>query len=120
MRARAIAVTTAVAVAVLSAAAAPALADEPPAGGAWAACTVGAVAAFPDRLVIKCSAMAGGADPTEFAIETMDRLADPVLRLAIEAKGRGKPLGILYVKEPGANPKGCLAQCRRIAAVELK
>ena len=56
--------------------------------------------------------------PREFAMELNDRLADIVIRLATEAKGRGKPLGVLYVKASAANPAGCVPErCRRLVAV---
>ncbi len=101
---------------------APAVAQEAPEGGAWIDCAVGSVAAFRDRVVVKCSNVpAGGEAPREFAMEMNDRLADVVLKFAVEAKGRGKPLGLLYVKATPANPAGCAPErCRRIAAVELK
>jgi hypothetical protein len=103
-------------------------AEDPPSGGAWIDCTVVSVAAFRDRLIVRCASAAparglqGEAEtPREFAIESIGPLTEPVLRLAIEAKGRGRPLAILYVRDPSANPAGCPAdRCRRIAAVELK
>lgn len=106
-----------------------AAAAEAPEGGAWTECSVTAVAAFRDHLLVRCAAPApgpalqGGSDapPREFAIEAIGPLTEPVLRLAIEAKGRGRPLVILYVRDAGANPPGCPAdRCRRIAAAELK
>lgn len=104
-------------------------AGDAPEGGAWTDCSVTAVAAFRDRLIVRCAApppgapLQGGSDapPREFAIEAMGPLTEPVLRLAIEAKGRGRPLIILYVRDASANPPGCpVDRCRRIAAVELK
>lgn len=107
----------------------PASAGDAPEGGAWVDCSVASVAAFRDRVVVHCagpaapSGLTGAADgpPRDFAIETTGPLTDPVLRLAVAAKGGGRPLAILYVKDPGANPSGCPAdRCRRIAGVELK
>jgi len=108
---------------------APALAADASGGGAWTECQVASVAAFRDRLEVRCApsspaaGLAGPGEvvPREFAIETVGPLTDPTLRLAIEAKGRGRPLGILYVRDPGANPSGCAAdRCRRIAGIELR
>jgi len=107
----------------------PAVAADAPEGGAWIDCAVTSIAAFRDHVSVRCAASApatglqgaAAATPREFAIEAMGPLTDPVLRLAIEAKGRGKPLSILYVRDTAANPPGCAADgCRRIAAVELK
>lgn len=107
----------------------PALAAEAPEGGAWTDCAVTSVSVYRDHVSVHCAASApapalqgaGEAIPREFAIETAGLLTDPVLRLALEAKGRGKPLAILYVRDASANPPGCVADgCRRIAAVELK
>lgn len=98
-------------------------AADAPDGGAWIDCSVTAVAAFRDHLTVRCapSGLQGEATPREFAIEATGPLTEPVLRLAIEAKGRGKPLAILYVRDAGANPPGCpVDRCRRIAALELK
>lgn len=102
--------------------AAPAAArDDAPAGGAWTDCQVASIAAYRDRLVVKCGGIAGGEAPREFALEMVDRLTDVVLRLAVEAKGKARPLSILYVKDAIANPAGCAPErCRRVAAVELK
>lgn len=102
----------------------PAVAAEAPAGGAWLDCSVATISAYRDRLIVSCAAstlQGGGAAPREFAIEAMGPLTDPVLRLAMAAKSGARPLAILYVKDPAANPPGCPADgCRRIAAVELK
>lgn len=107
----------------------PAVAGDTPEGGAWIDCTVSSVAAFRDRVVIHCAAppagkgLEGAADapPRDFAIESMGPLTDPVLRLAVSARSGGRPLAILYVKDPAANPPGCPAErCRRIAGIELK
>lgn len=100
----------------------PAVAQDTPEGGQWLDCTVGAVGAYRDRVVVKCSGLAGGGDtPREFAMEMNDRLADVVLRFAADARARNRPLGLLYVKSPQANPAGCPTdRCRRIAAVELR
>lgn len=102
----------------------PALAAEAPAGGAWLDCSVATIGAYRDRLTVSCAAstLRGGVEaPREFAIEAMGPLTDPVLRLAMAAKSGTRPLAILYVKDPAANPPGCPAdRCRRIAAVELK
>lgn len=103
-------------------------AADAPEGGAWTDCSVTSVAAFRDHLVVRCAAPAatglqGASDtaPREFAIEAMGPLTDPVLRLAMAAKSGGRPLAVLYVRDPAANPVGCPAdRCRRIAAVELK
>ena len=106
-----------------------AAAADAPEGGGWADCAVTSISAFRDRLVVRCapsapvSGLQGAAaeTPREFAIEATGPLTEPVLRLAIEAKGRGKPLAILYVRDPAANPLGCLAdRCRRIAGAELR
>jgi hypothetical protein len=101
----------------------PALAAETPAGGAWLDCSVATIGAYRDRVTVSCAAsnLQGGDAPREFAIEAMGPLTDPVLRLAMAAKSGARPLAILYVKDPAANPPGCAAdRCRRIAAVELK
>lgn len=101
-------------------------AGETPPGGAWAECQVTAVAAFRDRVELRCAGpaadLAGGEGaPREFAIETLGPLTEPVLRLAIAAKDRGRPLGVLFVKDAAANPGGCVAdRCRRIAGIELR
>lgn len=106
-----------------------AVADEAPEGGAWVDCTVSSVAAFRDRVIIHCAAPppakglegAGEGPPRDFGIESMGPLTDPVLRLAMGAKSAGRPLAILYVKDPVANPPGCPAdRCRRIAGIELR
>lgn len=111
-----LAATAAAAIAVPAAAR-----EDAPQGGAWIDCQVGSIQAFRDRLVVKCAGPAGGEAPREFALEMVDRMADSVLRLSIEAKGRGKPLGLLYVKDKAANPAGCdVERCRRVAGVELK
>lgn len=102
--------------------AAPAAArEDAPAGGAWTECNVTSISAYRDRLVLKCGGIAGGETPREFAVELVDRMADIVLKLSIEAKGRAKPLNVLYVKDAAANPAGCdRERCRRVAALELK
>lgn len=104
-----------------------ALAADAPDGGGWINCSVTSVAAFRDHLTVHCGAtetasgLRGEAQLREFAIESTGPLAEPVLRLAIEAKGRGKPLAILFVRDPAANPPGCpVDRCRRIAGLELK
>jgi hypothetical protein len=107
-------------------------AEDPPTGGAWADCAVASVAAFRDRIIVRCAppapakggGLSGAAEPAvlrEFAIESVGPLTDPTLRLAVAARTSGRPLEILYVKDPGANPPGCPSdRCRRIAGVELK
>ena len=118
MRTQLIALT---AVAILAAASPAVARDEAPEGGAWTECQVSSITAYRDRLVVKCSGMAGGEAPREFAVELVDRMAELVLRLSIEAKGRARPLNVLYVKSASANPAGCAAEgCRRVAGVELK
>ncbi|MBX3481019.1 MAG: hypothetical protein KF842_11520 [Caulobacter sp.] len=114
-------------VSLLLSAAAPALAEDPPEGGAWAPCSVSEITAYRDRLTISCAAPAGkGVDgaadmPRQFSVETRDALADNLLRLALEAREHGRPLVVLYVKSAAANPEGCDAEtCRRAAAVTLK
>jgi hypothetical protein len=97
----------------------PAIAQKAPEGGTWTECMVGEIFADRDRLEIACAGKAGG--PTRFALESRDPLADPLLRLAVLAKDRNKPLAVLYVTAPEANPEGCdPAVCRRLAAVSLK
>jgi len=99
----------------------PALAQDTPEGGAWTDCPVTAVTVMRDRMVVKCGGLAGADNPRMFAIETSDRLLDPVLRVALDAKARGKSIGVLYVKATLASPSGCLpADCRRLVAVESK
>lgn len=113
---------------LLTAVAAPVLAEEDsPEGGAWTECQVSEITAFRDRLEVRCTGTASrGIDgetpvPRQFAVETRDPLTDSLLRLAIEAKGRTRPLSILYVKAPAANPAGCAPEtCRRVAGVTLK
>lgn len=113
-------------VAALLAAPLPALAQEPPEGGAWADCTVSEIAAFRDRLEVACAAPAKGmagekAGPSRFAVETRDPLTESLLTLALEAKGRTRTLRVLYVVAPEANPADCPAEtCRRAAGVVLK
>ena len=106
-----------------------AAAGDAPDGGSWIDCTVASVAAFRDLVIVHCAASpaakglegGGAALPRDFGIESMGPLTDPVLRLAVAATGGGRPLAILYVKDPAANPPGCPAdRCRRIAGVELK
>lgn len=100
---------------------APALAQEAPEGGAWTDCAVTSVTMLRDRMVVKCAGLAGVDNPRLFAMETNDRLLDPVLRMALDAKARGKPMGVLYVKTTMASPAGCqAADCRRLVAVESK
>lgn len=104
-----------------SALSAPAVAQDAPEGGAWTDCPVTAVTVLRDRLVVKCGGLAGADNPRLFAMETRDRLLDPVLRIALDAKARGKPMGVLYVKATMASPPGCApADCRRLVAVESK
>ncbi|MFZ5669592.1 MAG: hypothetical protein ACOY4K_08860 [Pseudomonadota bacterium] len=109
-----------------AAVAVPAAAEEAPPGGAWTDCQVSSVAAYRDRIIVRCAAppLAKGLDggqPREFAIESMGPLSDPTLRLALAAREAARPLAILYVMDPVANPSGCPAdRCRRIAAVELR
>jgi hypothetical protein len=99
----------------------PALAQDTPEGGAWTDCPVTAVTVMRDRMVVKCGGLAGADNPRMFAIETNDRLLDPVLRVALDAKARGKSIGVLYVKATLASPAGCApADCRRLVAVESK
>lgn len=101
--------------------AAPALAQDTPEGGAWTDCAVASVALLRDRMVIRCAGLAGAETPRLFAMESNDRMLDPVLRVALDAKARGRPMGVLYVTAPVANPAGCLAaDCRRLVAVESK
>ncbi|RYF95009.1 MAG: hypothetical protein EON95_03175 [Caulobacteraceae bacterium] len=109
------------------AASAPALAQDAPEGGAWTDCTVSEIAAYRDRVEIVCAGpaakgMAGDkAGPRRFAVETRDPVTDSLLKLAIEAKGRSRPLGVLYVVAPEANPADCpAATCRRVAGATLK
>ncbi len=104
----------------------PVLAQEAPEGGAWTDCMVSEIAAFRDRVEIVCAApgkgMAGEKSaPRRFAIENRDPLTEGLLPLAIEAKGKGRPLGILYVVSAEANPTDCAKEtCRRMAGVVLK
>jgi len=99
----------------------PAVAQEAPEGGAWMDCQVTAVTVMRDRMLVKCSGLAGADTPRTFAMETSDRLLDPVLRIALDGKARGKPIGVLYVKATMASPPGCApADCRRLVAVESK
>lgn len=114
--------------AALMLAPASAFAADAPDGGAWTDCTVSEIAAFRDRLEIACAApaaakgMAGDKPgPRRFAVETRDPLTESLLTLALEAKGRNRPLGILYVVAPEANPADCPAEtCRRAAGAVLK
>ncbi len=112
--------------AALLAAPAPVLAQDAPEGGAWIDCTVSEIAAFRDRLEVACAAPAKGmagdkAAPRRFAVENRDPLTDNLLSLAIEAKGRARPLAILYVVSSDANPVDCDREtCRRAAAAILK
>ncbi len=113
--------TLILALAAVSTLAAPALAQDPPEGGAWTDCAVTSVTLLRDRMVVKCGGLAGADNPRIFAIETNDRLLDPVLRIALDAKARGRPMGVLYVKATMASPAGCApADCRRLVAVESK
>lgn len=113
--------TLLLALAAASALSTPALAQDAPEGGAWTDCAVTGVALLRDRMVIRCAGLAGADMPRTFAMETNDRLLDPVLRVALDAKARGKPMGVLYVKSTMASPAGCAAaDCRRLVAVESK
>jgi hypothetical protein len=113
-------------IAALLAAPSATFAQEAPDGGAWTDCTVSEIAAFRDRLEIACAAPARGmagekAGPSRFAVETRDPLTESLLTLAIEAKGRTRPLRVLYVVAPEANPADCPAEtCRRAAGAVLK
>lgn len=104
----------------------PVLAQDAPEGGAWTDCTVAEIAAFRDRIEVVCAAPAKGmagekAAPRRFAVENRDPLTESLLPLAIEAKGKGRPLGILYVVSAEANPTDCAKEtCRRAAGVVLK
>ena len=101
-------------------------AQEAPEGGAWIDCQVTAITAFRDRMSVTCAAAAprevtGSAGVREYMVETNDPLADLLTRLAIEAKGRARPLGLLLVRAPEANPAECPAEsCRRVAGAMLK
>jgi hypothetical protein len=101
-------------------------AQDVPDGGAWADCTVSEVAAYRDRVEIACAAPAKGMAgekpaPRRFAVESRDPLTESLLTLALEAKGRGRPLDVLYVVAPEANPAECPAEtCRRAAGAVLK
>lgn len=104
-----------------------ALAQDAPEGGAWIDCGITEIAAFRDRVEIACSLPAAGkgagdkAQPRRFAVENRDPLTESLLPLAIEAKGRARPLAILYVVSPEANPTDCDREtCRRAAAAILK
>ncbi len=113
--------TLLLALAAASALATPAFAQDTPEGGAWTDCTVASVALLRDRMLVKCAGLAGADTPRTFAMETNDRLLDPVLRIALDGKARGKPIGVLYVKATMASPPGCApADCRRLVAVESK
>jgi hypothetical protein len=113
--------TLILAIAAASALSTPAVAQDTPEGGAWTDCAVAGVALLRDRMVVKCGGLAGADAPWMFAMETSDRLLDPVLRIALDAKARGRPMGVLYVKSTIASPAGCLpADCRRLVAVESK
>lgn len=98
---------------------ASAIAQKAPEGGAWTECMVGDIFADRDRLEIGCAGKTAG--PRRFALEIRDPLAETLLRLAISAKDRNRPLGVLFVMAPEANPEGCDAEiCRRLAAVNLR
>lgn len=113
--------TLVLALAAASALSTPALAEDTPEGGAWTDCAVTAVTLLRDRLVVKCGGLAGADNPRTFAMEVNDRLLDPVLRIALDAKARGRPMGVLFVKATLASPAGCApADCRRLVAVESK
>lgn len=107
---------------------APVLAQDAPEGGAWTDCTVAEIAAYRDRIEITCAAPAAGKtlpgekpDPRRFAVESRDPLTEGLLTLAIEAKSKGRPLGILYVVSPEANPADCgRLTCRRAAGAVLR
>ena len=105
---------------------APVFAQDAPEGGAWTDCAVAEIAAFRDRIEIVCAAPAKGmagekTSPRRFAIENRDPLTESLLPLAIEAKGKGRPLGVLYVVSAEANPADCAKEtCRRVAGVVLK
>lgn len=113
--------TLLLALAAASAFSTSALAQDTPEGGAWTDCAVASVTLLRDRMLVKCAGLAGADTPRTFAMETSDRLLDPVLRIALDAKARGKPMGVLYVKATMASPAGCApADCRRLVAVESK
>ncbi|WGM37257.1 hypothetical protein [Caulobacter sp. NIBR1757] len=109
--------------------AAPVVAQDAPEGGAWTDCTVAEIAAYRDRIEITCAAPAAAGktlpgekpDPRRFAVESRDPLTEGLLTLAIEAKSKGRPLGILYVVSPEANPADCgRLTCRRAAGAVLR
>jgi hypothetical protein len=78
--------TLILAIAAASALSTPAVAQDTPEGGAWTDCAVASVALLRDRLVVKCGGLAGADAPRMFAMESSDRLLDPVLRIALDAK----------------------------------
>ncbi len=113
--------TLVLALAAASALSTPALAQDTPEGGAWTDCAVASVTLLRDRMVVRCAGLVGAETPRLFAMETNDRLLDPVLRIALDAKARGRPMAVLYVKATTASPFGCApADCRRLVAVESK
>jgi len=92
-----------------------------PLGGAWTDCPVASATIHRDRLEIKCTGAASAETPRVFAIETNDQMTDFILRMALDAKARSRPLALLYVKASMANPTGCAPEtCRRIVAAESK
>lgn len=100
---------------------APAGAQEAPEGWVWTDCPVTGVTVMRERMVVKCAGLAGADTPRQFAMESSDRLLDPVLRIALDAKARGRPMGVLYAKSTAASPPGCApADCRRLVAAESK
>jgi len=99
----------------------PAGAQETPEGWVWTDCQVTGVTVMRERMVVKCAGLAGANTARQFAMESSDRLLDPVLRIALDAKARGRPMGVLYAKPTAASPPGCeAADCRRLVAVESK
>jgi hypothetical protein len=86
-------------------------------------CKVAEIAAWRDHYEFVCDVGkdTAGAPPSTYSLERRDGSGDAYFTLAVEAKRSARPLMILYVKSPQANPDDCPVEtCRRLVAVRLK
>lgn len=86
-------------------------------------CKVENVAAFTNRVHVRCDAVAGGGlivPPVFFSVEVSSPLADKLLILGAAAIETNRPLHLTYEGLPGQNNPGCqVSDCRRLLSVWL-